>query len=547
MRYQHWDVLLFPGDSKIPIQEFDTRCYALEQASCLQGLDFNRSNYESMNILPTLTCFVASLERGSSFRISIHSWEKPKASSLLLRSKRAEEIVLFEANVYVDGILTASDDRHLIKAPELTLLPDTGHSRTAPGQRSLPHWVPGDPVGRIKVVIAEGVLRDTTPPKASATTFDRFRDVVSFSFQHAPQYILEYSGIAWPNMRLFARALKRSTRPPPIGSRLPPATAHESHSHSPRRMPGAVALERPSSRDTEPFQNLLNAEAFSDLKSDSVTKPSLLTATRKVSPTSSAEYEDPFLGPAGSTRHWRMRMRSSSHDIPMFDYSSNYSGAPTEMSGLSFPKANFLKHMREANPEEIVEALSPVRKERLLEVLSASQSPARGPNPPTNSPCETVHGGRAHSPIDKLTTLVASSGEASFSGDVEEEFWSKALQKRESSEGLGSRNSRGGPKDKSSKINSSSKPTPTSSETARRSSLAPLEGRSSSLRISRQRSMSNASKRKRASLSPSIKISTPGSTIHVVIDSTPASPRREKALGQIRGKPSGGEMPSHRR
>lgn len=348
-------------------------------------------------------------------------------------------------------------------------------------------------------------------------------------------------------MRLFARALKRSTRPPPIGSRLPPATAHESHSHSPRRMPGAVALERPSSRDTEPFQNLLNAEAFSDLKSDSVTKPSLLTATRKVSPTSSAEYEDPFLGPAGSTRHWRMRMRSSSHDIPMFDYSSNYSGAPTEMSGLSFPKANFLKHMREANPEEIVEALSPVRKERLLEVLSASQSPARGPNPPTNSPCETVHGGRAHSPIDKLTTLVASSGEASFSGDVEEEFWSKALQKRESSEGLGSRNSRGGPKDKSSKINSSSKPTPTSSETARRSSLAPLEGRSSSLRISRQRSMSNASKRKRASLSPSIKISTPGSTIHVVIDSTPASPRREKALGQIRGKPSGGEMPSHRR
>lgn len=31
MRYQDWDVLLFPGESKIPIQEFDTKCQVLEQ------------------------------------------------------------------------------------------------------------------------------------------------------------------------------------------------------------------------------------------------------------------------------------------------------------------------------------------------------------------------------------------------------------------------------------------------------------------------------------------------------------------------------------
>lgn len=346
-------------------------------------------------------------------------------------------------------------------------------------------------------------------------------------------------------MLLFGRTRRKATRPPPIGSRLPPATAHESHSHSPRRRPGMVPLERPSSRDIETFQNLLNAETFSDLKSDPVTKPSVLSATKKATPTSSAAYEDPFLCPTGSTRHWRMQMRSSSHDIPMFDNTSNNSGAPTEMSGLSFPKANFLKHMREANPEEIVEALSPVRKERLLEVLSASQSPVRAPHPPTNTPCGTAHGSRTPSLTDRLTTLVAPSGEGTFHGDAEEEFWAKALRKRDCSDGHG--DARSGRKDKSSKIDGSSEPPPNCSETARRSSLAPLAGRSSSLRITRQRSMSTVSKRKRGSLSPSIKISTPGSMIHVVIDSTPASPRGQKALGQKCGTLSDGEILWHGR
>lgn len=32
MRYQAWDVLLFPGDSRVPIQEFDTKCYPIDQS-----------------------------------------------------------------------------------------------------------------------------------------------------------------------------------------------------------------------------------------------------------------------------------------------------------------------------------------------------------------------------------------------------------------------------------------------------------------------------------------------------------------------------------
>jgi hypothetical protein len=32
MRYQSWDVLLFPQDSRTPIQEFDTKCFVLDQS-----------------------------------------------------------------------------------------------------------------------------------------------------------------------------------------------------------------------------------------------------------------------------------------------------------------------------------------------------------------------------------------------------------------------------------------------------------------------------------------------------------------------------------
>jgi hypothetical protein len=34
MRYQNWDVLLFPADSRVPLQEFDTKCFALDPSKC---------------------------------------------------------------------------------------------------------------------------------------------------------------------------------------------------------------------------------------------------------------------------------------------------------------------------------------------------------------------------------------------------------------------------------------------------------------------------------------------------------------------------------
>ena len=43
------------------------------------------------------------------------------------------------------------------------------------------HWNPGDEVGRVKIVISEGFPRDSL-----STPIERVKNIVAFSFQHAP-------------------------------------------------------------------------------------------------------------------------------------------------------------------------------------------------------------------------------------------------------------------------------------------------------------------------------------------------------------------------
>lgn len=66
-----------------------------------------------MTLVPTVTSFVASLERHSPFRISIHSWKKPVPSRLLQSYKTRDEKVMFEARIYIDGTLQAYGSAHI--------------------------------------------------------------------------------------------------------------------------------------------------------------------------------------------------------------------------------------------------------------------------------------------------------------------------------------------------------------------------------------------------------------------------------------------------
>lgn len=106
------------------------------------------------------------------------------------------------------------------------------------------HWSPGDEIGRIKIIISEGFPRDSpTNPT------ERVKNVVAFSFQHAPLGlyihrvrtheivlslidILETNGIAWPNPQMWRRPLNNPAVPVPT---YYPDEGADTHLHSPRR------------------------------------------------------------------------------------------------------------------------------------------------------------------------------------------------------------------------------------------------------------------------------------------------------------------------
>src|SRR5689334_2363826 len=67
--YESWDIILFPMDSHVLIQGFMPAC-------CVTHDGYARPS-------PTLTCFIASLPPGTPFRVSIHSWTKPCATSVI--------------------------------------------------------------------------------------------------------------------------------------------------------------------------------------------------------------------------------------------------------------------------------------------------------------------------------------------------------------------------------------------------------------------------------------------------------------------------------
>lgn len=55
--------------------------------------------------LPTLTCFVPSLDAGSPFNISLHSWGEPEPSQYTQAYTQHAESCNWEARVFVDGRL----------------------------------------------------------------------------------------------------------------------------------------------------------------------------------------------------------------------------------------------------------------------------------------------------------------------------------------------------------------------------------------------------------------------------------------------------------
>ncbi|KAL8654578.1 MAG: hypothetical protein Q9210_001424 [Variospora velana] len=177
--------------------------------------------------LPIVTCFVPSLPHGCPFRVSLHSWSEPEVSRATQALTSPEDCIFFEARVLLDGAYAGYS------------IPNTGSKFDKAGNQEclrfppFPQemlmdqwWSAGEDLGRVRVVITEGLARGQGQPGA----FRRVKNVVSFSFQHAP---LEDAGVAWPNPEMWyqsAQQIYAPSSPCKLG-----ATDLDAHAHSPRR------------------------------------------------------------------------------------------------------------------------------------------------------------------------------------------------------------------------------------------------------------------------------------------------------------------------
>ncbi|KAM0258600.1 hypothetical protein ACHAQJ_003771 [Trichoderma viride] len=156
MRFEDWDILLFPRDCKVPVKEFKVACHAIHDAGASKNGDLEPLRF-------------------------------PSFRQELLRQN---------------------------------------------------HWSPADNFGRIKVVISEGFPRDSP-----SVPIERVKNVVAFSFQHAPLEILEASCIAWPNPSMWRRLPVTTS----MAVQAYPSDDTESHAHSPRRKHSRTSANMPTS------------------------------------------------------------------------------------------------------------------------------------------------------------------------------------------------------------------------------------------------------------------------------------------------------------
>lgn len=122
------------------------------------------------------------------------------------------------------------------------------------------------------------------------------------------------------------------------------------------------------------------------------------------------------MGPSSAGNQWRTKSRSNGTDESMPDYLSTGTGhrrTSTDMS-VQWPRRDFQRHMDEAAVDEIVQALSPEKRDELLDALSPIKSSSSGLAPPANTP-KTAEASKQPSPVLQGADEVLSNGDLDLS------------------------------------------------------------------------------------------------------------------------------------
>ncbi|KAE8133961.1 hypothetical protein BDV38DRAFT_273918 [Aspergillus pseudotamarii] len=351
MRYETWDVLLFPDNSKVPIQEFKTQCFVIKD----RGSPYlhspalvNPAPYclpqGNMGLLPVLTTFIPSVSPNTPFRVSVHSWERPRPSRLMESLLQPDDALLFEVRIFIDGLFV---------------------SGSVFGQRTnWPHVIDIDKSGN------QDNLR-----------FPPFHQEI-LEQQHWDAEVLEYSSIAWPNASMWSREprlFKYNTR----GELSDLKEPEDTHAHSPTRH-GIREFATTSSQISNPATH--SAWTYRSYQGPIPQIQGSLRESRW--PQQEQLMPDPFIDPYvldPSARH--RGARPSSEDVSMPDYvsSSTSSRAISHMTGISYEHS---KH------PSIISPIDEESYNQFFEVLSPPKPLSCGTKAPTNTPSATLPMGR---------------------------------------------------------------------------------------------------------------------------------------------------------
>ncbi|KAL2832274.1 hypothetical protein BJY01DRAFT_260269 [Aspergillus pseudoustus] len=370
MRYENWDVLLFPANSKVPVQEFKTQCFVTRDRDspylhnpAFAGPAAYYQPHGNFGQLPVLTTFIPSLSSNTPFRVSIHTWEQPHSSRLMESLLQPDDTALFEVRIFVDGLCVAgSVIGQRTNWPHVIDVDKSGNQDTLRfplfHQEILEqrHWDAGDLHGRIRVVIAEGFARPHRNPP-----FERVKEIIAFAFQHAPLNVLEYSSIAWPNASMWSkepRLFKYNT-----GSGVSDLKeTDDAHGHSPSRHEARLPVATPGQVGNPSTLNLWRDRNYQGPVPQ--WQGSNYQDPRWAPP--ETVFSDPFIDPYVLDPAARHRgARPSWEDISMPDYvsSSNTSSrAISSMTGISYEHSKHSSLVAPADEEsysQLIRALSP--------------------------------------------------------------------------------------------------------------------------------------------------------------------------------------------
>jgi len=236
MRFQDWDVLLFPQGSHVPLREFRTACYAHQDpdpmhprptttttssstSSTNNNTTTTTTTTAAVATTPLLTAFVPSLSAGEGFQVSVHSWSTPTAIAGGGVGGGNGAVMQWRVKIVVDGAVVACETfgEEAVwprQMGELTFprpksagierseadddvwwVLDLSSATDAEGKKlplSFPrfhrsiltqsHWNACDDMGRIKVQLSAGYEVDLEGRSHFVKTVDH----VVFSFQPAP-------------------------------------------------------------------------------------------------------------------------------------------------------------------------------------------------------------------------------------------------------------------------------------------------------------------------------------------------------------------------